>query len=269
MSTHYTNKVVWITGATSGIGEALTYQLVSEGAKVVISARREEELQRVKTSSSNPSNVLVVPLDLTASETFNTKAQEVFQHFGRIDVLINNGGVSQRSNVMDTSLEVDRRIMEVNFFGNIAMAKAVLPYMVKEKSGHFILLSSLAGKFGFFQRSSYSASKHALHGYYESLRLEHLKDNIKVTLCCPGFVQTNMAQNALTGSGEKHANNDAYQDNGITAKSCAQQILKAAEKGKEEVLIGRKELQAVYVKRFFPRLLTKILSKQSPTGNEE
>mgnify|MGYP003682233287 CR=1 FL=1 len=166
------NKVVWITGATSGIGEALALLFSSKGAKLVLSARRENELERVKSCCVHPENIICLPLDLGDSSNFDYLAQAVVDTFGSIDILINNGGISQRSTVLETSEEVARRVMEINFFGNIALSKSVLKHMVKQKSGHIVPISSLAGKFGFFLRSSYSASKHALHGFYETLRLE-------------------------------------------------------------------------------------------------
>ena len=197
------NKVVWITGASSGIGQALAFAMAKEGAKLVLSSRRDQELKKVAKKCA--SDVLILPLDLSNSSNFKDLTQQVLEHFGSIDVLINNGGISQRSEAAQTSLEVDRKLMEVNYFGATALTKAVLPIMQQQKSGHLVAISSLSGKFGFFLRSAYSASKFALVGFYESLRLEEEKNNIKVSLVFPGFVQTNISQNALSGDGQKHA----------------------------------------------------------------
>ncbi len=265
MMKDFTNKVVWITGASSGIGEALTKQLAALGAQIIISARRKSELERVK-KACNHDSIYILPLDLGDQSNFGELVKEVIDQFGRIDYLINNGGISQRSSVDETSMAVDRKIMEVNFFGNIALTKEVLPYMIKQKSGHFVILSSLAGKFGFFLRSSYAASKHALQGFYESLRFEQMKNNIHVTFVCPGFVRTNMAQNALRGDGQKHNLNDNYQNNGISPEVCASAIIKAVSSNKEEVIIGGKETKAVLLKRLFPGFFTRIMVKQKPTG---
>jgi len=259
----FKNKVVWITGASSGIGEALTAAFAKQGAKVVISARRTEELQRVKnTLQLADENVLILPLDLADTSKANELAQQVISRFGRIDILVNNGGISQRSLTKETPLEIDRRIMEVNFFGTIALTKSVLPYMLQQKSGHIIAMSSIAGKFGFYYRSAYSASKHALHGFFESLRMEIYNDNVNVLIVCPGKIKTNISINAVTGDGGKHNKMDESQEQGLSAEACATQILSAIEKKKEEVFIGGKELRAIWVKRIFPKLFSKIIRKQ-------
>ncbi|MGL4598346.1 MAG: SDR family oxidoreductase, partial [Bacteroidia bacterium] len=221
----YQQKVVWITGASSGIGEALAQAFAKQGAKLVLSARRVEELERVAKSLGIVSeNILILPLDLTQTDSLAQHAQHVIAHFGRIDVLINNGGVSQRALAQDSPLDVDRKIMEVNYFGNIALTKAVLPYFLKQQSGQFIIISSIAGKFGFWFRSAYSAAKHALHGFYESLRLETEEQGVQVLLVCPGKIQTNISTNALKADGSRHEKMDESTAAGMTAEECAAQI---------------------------------------------
>jgi short-subunit dehydrogenase len=172
--------------------------------------------------------------------------------------------MSQRSLTKDTSLEIDRQLMEVNFFGTVALTKSVLPYMLKQKSGHIIAMSSIAGKFGFFFRSAYSASKHALHGFFESLRMEIQHDNVKILIVCPGKVHTNISLNAITSDGGKHNKMDESQKNGVSAEICAQQILKGIKNNKEEIFIGGKELRAIWVKRMFPALFSRMIKKQKP-----
>jgi dehydrogenase/reductase SDR family protein 7B len=262
----FKDKIVWITGASSGIGEALAYAFARSGAVLVLSARRENELNRVKSACPNPDTVLVLPLDLEKQNEFPLAAKTIVEQFGRIDVLVNNGGISQRSEAWETSMETERKIMEVNYFGNVALTKAVLPYMQKQKSGHIIVMSSIAGKFGFFWRSTYSASKHALHGYYESLRLEEEKNNIRVTIVCPGKINTNISLNALGAQGNKHGVMDHNQETGMPVEECAAIILRGVERNKEELLVGNKEIKAVFVKRFFPRLFGRIIRKQKPTS---
>lgn len=261
----YQDKIIWITGASSGIGKALAQQWAKEGARLVLSARNNEALEALRNDLPNASTHMVLVLDLEHSQAFSEKAAEVVEAMGRIDVLVNNGGMSQRSEAGDTPLEVDRRIMEVNYFGNIALSKAVLPYFQKQKSGHFVVISSIAGKFGFYLRSAYSASKHALHGFYESLMLEEAKNNIQVTIACPGKINTNISMNALNHAGEKHGEMDHNQETGMSAEECAQRLIKAVSQGKKEILIGNKEIKAVTLKRFFPRLFWKIIRKQSAT----
>ena len=264
--TKFKDKTAWITGATSGIGEELTYQLNAQQAKLIISSRREDELLRVRDHCKYPENVTIQILDLEKAETFPGIVETIIKKTGGVDYLFNNGGVSQRANAHETSLEVDRQIMEINFFGNIALTKALLPHMIERKNGHIVITSSVAGKFGFFLRSAYSASKHALHGFYESLRLEQLTNNIKVTLIAPGFVHTKMSQNALSGDGNKHGVMDLHQRKGLTATVCADKILEAVIKEKEEVVFGKKESFGVLLKRYLPGLFRRMIRKQSPTG---
>ncbi len=261
----FENKIIWITGASSGIGKEMAVQLAKAGAKIILSSRKKEPLVLVKNELEKKENHLILPLDLEHSSNFEELAKEVIQKYGRIDYLFNNGGLSQRSNAAETPLEVDRRIMEINYFGNIALTKAVLPYMQKQKSGHIIVISSIAGKFGFFLRSAYSASKHALHGFYESLLLEEEQNNVKVTIACPGKINTNISVNALNSSGTSHGKMDHNQDTGMSAQECVKILLNAVAKEKKEILIGNKEIKAVTLKRFFPKIFWKVIKKQSAT----
>lgn len=258
----YNNKIVWITGGSSGIGEAMTKQLNANGAIVIISSRRMEELQRVKNSCQFPEKVECVMLDVTDIIEVNKTAEKLLERHHKIDITILNAGVSQRSLAEDTAISVDRRLMNINYFGAISVAKAVLPSMIQHQLGHFVVLSSLSGKFGVALRSAYAASKHALHGFFDSLRAEVYEHNIKVTLICPGYIRTNISVNALVGEGQKHGVMDENQNKGLTPEAAAKKILRAVEKGKHEIAFGGKEVIAVYLKRFFPRLLAKILQKE-------
>ncbi|MEQ8364183.1 MAG: SDR family oxidoreductase [Cyclobacteriaceae bacterium] len=259
----FKNKVVWLTGASSGIGEALTYELSKRGARLIISARRKEELEKVKGNcdSSAQNNIKLLPLDLAAADTLLLSVEAAIQAFGHVDVLINNGGISQRSLAMETSLEVDRRIMEVNYFGAIALTKYLLPHLIKQKGGHLAVVSSLTGKFGTPFRSGYAAAKHALHGFFESLRAELWKENIKVTIIAPGFIQTTISVSALTGDGTQLNKMDDAQSNGMPVKKAAKKIADAIAKEKNEVYIGGKETLGVHIKRFFPGYFSKMIRK--------
>ncbi|MFK7946151.1 MAG: SDR family oxidoreductase [Saprospiraceae bacterium] len=259
---YYNNKIVWITGGSSGIGEAMTKQLNEAGATVIISSRRMEELQRVKKSCKYPEKVECVILDVTDIAAVNQTAEKLLERHHKIDISILNAGVSQRSLAVDTAFSVDRRLMNINYFGAISVAKALLPSMIQHQLGHFIVISSLSGKFGVSLRTAYAASKHALHGFFDSLRAEVHEHNIKVTLICPGYIRTNISVNALVGEGQKHGVMDQNQNKGLTAEAAAKKILRAAEKGKREIAFGGKEVIAVYLKRFFPSLLAKILQKE-------
>src|SRR6218665_2516358 len=243
MSMEFKDKVVWITGASSGIGEALALELARKKARLVLSARRAEELKRVGALTGLPGlDLMILPFDLKDTSNASGLAAQVMNKFGQIDILVNNGGYSQRSEAMDTPLELDRQLMEVNYFSYVALTKAVLPYMKRRKTGHIVAISSIAGKFGFYLRSSYSAAKHAIHGFFESLRLETEKHGIKTLIVCPGKIKTNVSNNAVTATGAPHNTMDPSHEQAMSAEECARQIIAAIAAGKEEVLIGRKEI---------------------------
>lgn len=259
-------KIIWITGASSGIGLALAQAYSQRGASLVLSARSVDKLEAIRLNLPNPEKHLVLPLDLMDASSFAQKVQEVMDHYGRIDVLINNGGVSQRGEAHATSIDIDRRIMEVNYFGAVALTKAVLPIMQKQHSGQIVAISSIAGKFGFYWRSAYAAAKHAMQGFFESLYLEEANNNIHVTLVFPGKINTPISMSAINEKGEAHGEMDHNQATGMPADVCARKIIRAIDKRKQEVLIGNKEVLAVYIKRFCPWLFWRIIRKQSPTG---
>jgi dehydrogenase/reductase SDR family member 7B len=262
MNLNFENKVIWITGASSGIGLALAKQFARKGAKIVLSGRSMETLEKARLQLYHPDKHFSLPLDLEKSDNFEQLVNQVIVKMGVLDVLVNNGGISQRSEVHETSMEINRRIMEVNYFGNIALTKAILPIFRKQTSGNIIVISSIAGKFGFYLRSAYSASKHALQGFYESLLLEESKNNIKITLVYPGKINTDISKNALNASGEKNGKMDHNQKSGMDANVCAIKIISGVSKGKKELLIGNKEIKAVTLKRFWPWLFWKTIAKQ-------
>ncbi len=261
----FKDKVVWITGASSGIGEALALDFARQGARLVLSARRESELKRVAGMTGLPDlDLMILPFDLKDTRNATGLAAQVMNKFGRIDILINNGGLSQRAEAMETPIELDRELMEINYFSTVALSKAVLPYMIRSKSGTIVVISSIAGKFGFYLRSSYSAAKHALHGFFESLRLENGKHNIRVLIVCPGKIKTGVSINAITASGVPHNKMDASHEHAMSAEECARQIIRGISRQKEEILIGGKELLMVKFKRLLPALFSKLVRKQSP-----
>lgn len=258
----FTDKTIWITGATSGIGEALAYAFSEAGARLILSARREEKLHAVKAACAHPERHRVVPLDLAETDTLERIAGQVLEE-GPVDILVNNGGISQRGRAVETELAIDRRIMEVNFFGTVALTKAMLASMLARGDGHIVVISSVAGKLGAPQRSAYSASKHALHGFFDVLRSEVYDAGLRVTIICPGYIRTAISKNALTGDGTPQGTMDQNQEEGMSPEACARRILRAIEQEKAEVYIGGKEVAAIYLKRFFPNLLNRILRKRS------
>ncbi|SMO41655.1 Short-chain dehydrogenase [Saccharicrinis carchari] len=256
------NKVVWITGASSGIGEALAYTLAREGAHLILTARSTEKLQKVKNNClQHTSTVIVQAMDLSKTAGIEDTVNSLINQTGRIDVLINNAGRSQRSLAKDTPLTNDRSIMELNFFSPVALTKAVLPHMLKNKAGHIVIVSSISGKFGFPWRTAYAASKHAVQGFFESLRAELHEQSIQVTIVSPGRIKTDISLHALIENGQSYNKMDDGQANGMPAKECAKKIVKAIKKNKKDVLIGKQEVLMVYIRKYLPALYYKIVSK--------
>ena len=263
---NFSDKIVWITGASSGIGKALAIELSKLNTKMILSSRKKEDLELVKLQCKNINEVKIITLDLEDYNNLQPKVDAAIALFGKIDILVNNGGISQRSFAKDTLISVDKKIMDINYLGTIALSKALLPHFIENKSGHFVITTSIVGKIGTPLRSSYAASKHALHGFFDSLRAEHYQDNIDVTLVCPGFVYTNVSKNALTGNGTPQQKMDNATENGIQPERFAKLMVKAIKKKKEEVYIaGAKEKLAVVVKRFYPKLLSIMIRKLSVT----
>lgn len=259
---YFKDKVVWITGASSGIGEELTYLINSFGAKVIISARRVNELEKVKNNCDFRNNVKILQLDLEKLSEIESTTNEAINIYGKIDILINNAGIGQRSLVKDTSIEIDQKIMNINYIGTVALTKYVLPSMIENSGGHIVVVSSLVGYFGTPYRSAYAASKHAMQGFFDSMRAELSKDNIKVTIICPGFIETEISVNALTSSGGSYGIRPSFpKGTGLTAKECAKKSVDVISKQKYEALIGGNEIISVYLKKYFPSLFAKVIER--------
>lgn len=259
----FANKVIWITGASSGIGAALAEYLAARGATLILSARRTELLQQLQSSLPNSQCHHLLPLDLEQPEGLRSKVQEAIALWGPVDILINNAGLAQRSLVVETQLSVDRRIMEINFFGTVAMTKAMLPSMLARGQGQIMTVSSVAGKIGSQTRSSYSASKHALNGYMESLRAEVWHTGVRVQLACPGWVNTDIGKAALDGNGNPLSDKVGTIDFGISAEACAKDICRALLKQREEIVIGRGMSRiAPALKRLFPNLVNRLMRQK-------
>jgi short-subunit dehydrogenase len=252
-------KVAWVTGASSGIGEALVQALAARGASVVLSSRRNDLLLKVQAACSHADQHLALPLDLLNQVEFEPAVRMVLDRFGRIDTLVHCAGISQRAQAVETQLHVDRHIMELNYFGPIGLTKQVLPSMIERRSGHIVVVSSLLGKFAARGRSAYCASKHALHGFFDSLRAEIYPHGIAVTMACPGFVRTNASLNALRGDGQPHGKMDDLTARGLESQACAQRLIKAIEQRRREVYIGRNETLALYLSRWAPNLFHRFI----------
>jgi len=258
----FKNRLVLITGATSGIGKAITIALAKEGANLVIADINESELAKTKEECSKFTSFCeTISFDLSNPHAVNNAANTILEKYGPVYLLINNGGISQRSLAHETPIENDRKIMEIDFFSYVILTKALLPPMIERKEGYIAATSSLSGKFGFHQRSSYAAAKHAIQGYFETLRMELKPFGISVTIAYPGRINTSISINALEKDGSKHGVMDPAQASGMSAEDCAKHYIRAIKKSRAEALIGGKEFIMYHLKRFFPRLFFKLIGK--------
>lgn len=258
-TTSVAGKVVWITGASSGIGEALCHVLASRGAVLVLSARRVDVLEKVRAACANLDQHLALPLDMLAPETFASAYQTILERFGRVDVLINCAGISQRGRALETNLQVDRHLMDLNYFGPIALTKLVLPAMVDRGDGQIVVVSSLMGKLAMPGRGAYAASKHALHGFFDALRAEVQRNGVFVTIVCPGYIRTNASFNALEGDGKPFNKWDKDIQRGMAPEKCANKIVRAIECRRREVNVCGKERLGLFLHRVAPNLFHRII----------
>jgi short-subunit dehydrogenase len=256
-------KVVWITGASSGIGAELARQYSNLGIKLILSSRRADVLGQVKSDCCNPENIKILPFDLIDFKSVSELVKLAYELFGTIDILINNAGISQRSLIIDTDFEVYKRLIEINYLGQVAISNAILPYFIKQGGGSFVIISSVMGKYSSPYRSGYAAAKHALHGFFDTLRMEHQNDNIFVTIICPGFVNTSISKNSLTGDGTPLGQYDRANARGLSVELSAKKIISAVDKKKWEISFGGKERMGVYLKRLSNKLLHYIVKKSN------
>lgn len=264
--TVFKDKVAWITGASSGIGQALVYAFVNRGAYVVASSNDISGLERVKAACDDKSQMIMcVPFDLSDTSGIVDIVDRVIKETGKIDFLLNIGGISQRARIEETPIWLDRKIFEINYFGTIALTKAVLPHMIRQKSGHVLATSSISGRFGFPLRSAYSASKQALHGFFETLFLENKQNNIRSSVIIPGRVRTSISFHALNAEGREHGKMDDGQAKGLLPEEAAEIIIKGILKNKREILVGKGEMMMLHIRRYLPWLFFRIADKIKST----
>jgi short-subunit dehydrogenase len=257
-------KVVWLTGASSGIGEATARELAHRGARLVLTARRLDRLEALRSLCPSPDGVRLLAADLEDGSALQGLTERALESFGRIDVLCSIAGVSQRALASDTDLAVDRRLMELNYFAPVALTKGLLPHMLSRGTGRLAVVSSVAGVVGNPMRSGYCASKHAVHGFFDALRAELHGTGVAVTLICPGYIRTDLSRMALAGDGSRYGRESPGQAHGISAEGCARRLVRAVERGRREVYIaGPKERAAVLLKRWWPGLLARALPRIS------
>lgn len=257
-------KVVWITGASSGLGEALAKACAKQGAQVILTARRFEVLEQVRANLFQPERHISFAMDVTDEAQVQHTYAQVLEKFGRIDWLINNAGLSQRALISDTSMHTERAIMEIDYFSQVFLTKTVLPTLLKQQSGRVVFISSVAGLLGTQYRASYSAAKAAIHLWANSLRAEVAEQGVQVSVVFPGFVQTNVSFNALNGAGQAQGHQDEAIANGLSADDFAAQVLKALMHGKEYIVVaGAKEKLGVMLSRLSPKALYKVIRKST------
>ncbi|QXQ07554.1 SDR family NAD(P)-dependent oxidoreductase [Sphingosinicellaceae bacterium] len=233
----YTGKTVWVTGASSGIGQALALAFSAHGADAILSGRRTDALEAVRKACKG--DTLELAFDTTDYDVLPAMVAQAEGWRGKVDILVNNAGISQRSLAKDTGFDVYRQLMEVDFFAPVRLTQLVLPAMLARGSGHFINISSVAGKVGSVLRTGYSAAKHALIGYSDALRAENAHAGIEVTVVTPGFVRTGVARNALAGDGSIRGKSDDDIEAGISPEDAAIEILAGIAAGKRELSVVR------------------------------
>jgi len=254
----FKNKVVWITGASSGIGKSLAIKMNKLGAKVIVSARRFEKLAELKNGCSNPQELIIIPLDITNDDSIE-KAIAKVKKLNRLDLVIHNAGIAQKGLVIENDMEVDRKIMETNYFGTVAFTKAVMPLYLKQGYGWFAVVSSFAGVMGIPGRSAYSASKHALHGFFESLKAENLNCKLNISFILPGFINTEITAKGLCGNGQAYGMVETSHKLGMSSNQCANGIIEGLIKQKKRIVIGKIEVLLLYIHRISPRLSHNII----------
>lgn len=262
----FTDKIVWITGASSGIGEQLAYAFSKAGAFVILSARSKSELERVQRGCTFPEKTHIALLDIADYSQVEEVGKQLLAQYGFVDILVNNAGISQRSLVKDTVFAVDKKLIEVDLLGTIAVTKTVFNVMLQRGQGSIVTVTSVVGKIGTPMRSSYSAAKHGLHGFFDSLRAEVPNNKPHIMLVCPGFVKTKVSINALTGDGSRQGTMDTATGKGLSPEYVAHKILQGIRRQKEEIYIaGAKEKLGIYLKRFFPTLFSRLIRRMKVT----
>ena len=259
----FENKIVWITGASSGIGEAVAYRFAEEGARLIVTALEADLLAQVcdRCRQLGAPDARALSFDLSDTDGLDALADQAWNAFGHIDVFYNNAGISQRGTTVETAMVVIRKVMDIDFYAPVVLTKNVLPRMIAQGGGQLAVTTSIAGRFGFPMRCAYSSAKHALYGFFETVAAENYDDNIRVTIVCPGRVRTNISLHALEKDGSQHGKMDAGQAGGITPERAAKKIVNAIYRKRREVLVGSKELVMAHIKRFFPGLCATLARK--------
>lgn len=256
-----TNKVVWITGASSGIGKALAIECARRGALLMLTARREAELEQTRAACERTDDHRCMVHDVTDHGAHHGVVEAIENTWGRLDVVVLNAGIGQRGSVEETSPDVERHIMEVNYFGCSEVAHAVLPHFLDRNHGQFVVISSIMGKLSTPRRATYAASKHALHGFFEGLRAELHHTRIGVTMLCTGYIKTDISIHSVKGDGKRHGAMDDQHRNAMPSDVYARKAVNAIEKDKAVAYLGGAERFAPLLERISPALVRWLLPK--------
>jgi dehydrogenase/reductase SDR family protein 7B len=263
MKNFYKDKWVWITGASSGIGREIAKQVANSGAKVLLASRNTTELENLsKEWKLEKGRFQVIKLDLEDYKSLEKITEDTIRTIGVPDVLIHNGGISQRSLTKETDLKTVEKLIFTNFLGSVAITLAILKNLPSKKKLSLGVISSVAGRIGTPLRCGYSASKFALAGFYQALRAESEKDGIHVSMVYPGWIKTDISKNAVQGDGTATGIVDSIIEKGISVEKCATTILSGMATGKREILIaGRRERFGLFLQKYFPSLFFKKIQK--------
>ncbi|XP_015993084.2 dehydrogenase/reductase SDR family member 7B isoform X2 [Rousettus aegyptiacus] len=271
MKAYIRNAVVIITGATSGLGRECARVFFAAGAKLVLCGRNREALEELtrELAASRVTEVqthkpYIVTFDLADPGAIVAATSEILQCFGYVDVLINNAGISYRGAIIDTSTDVDKRVMETNYFGPVALTKALLPSMIKRRHGHIVAISSIQGKISIPFRSAYSASKHATQAFFDCLRAEMEQYEIEVTVISPGYIHTNLSLNAITADGSKYGVMDKTTAQGRRPMDVARDVLAVVGKKKKDVILADLlPSLAIYLRTLAPGLFFSLMASRA------
>jgi len=261
----FNGKVVWITGASSGIGRELARQFSVLGAKLILTARSEPGLEQTRAACANPDEHKILPIDLGDYHNATDWVAEALNLFGCVDVLINNAGVSQRGKVYTTGIDVDESLMKINYFSPVALSKALMPHFMERESGYYVAISSVAGKLGAPRRTSYSATKHAIVGFFDSFRNEMAPYGVNVSVICPGYVKTPIASNALNEKNEAANEVDPDIENGMPVSTAVRKMIHALQREQPEVLIATgMPWLGYHLRRLIPNTFHRLMPKIVP-----
>ena len=251
------DKVVIITGASSGIGLAAARAFAHKGAKVVMAARRLDKLLEIDKELSSVTEILSVKTDVSSESDCKNLIEQTIARFGRADILVNNAGISMRAMFKDLDLSVIKRLMDVNFWGTVYCTKYALPHILKTH-GSIVGVISIAGFKGLPARTGYSSSKFAIYGFLDTLRVEHLKDDLHVMIFAPGFTASNIREEALVSDGSRQGETPRDEASMMTADECARHLIKGIEKRKAQIVLTPVGKLTVILNKFFPRLVDRL-----------